>query len=221
MRKKVITTFVSILAIVFLIGAGLVYYLFSRSTTGYHKDGSKVFYKVYGISNSEVMGADAKSFKTMAIGDGQLGADKDRIYLMQSAFPSNLDKASFQLLPNNQNWKRFFTRDKSRIYYANSALDGVDPNSFVILEDGFSKDSSSAFYQETKLADVNAATFRSLGSYYATDGKLVFYSKTKIEGADAATFKVSADDDYAHDKNNSYSFEVPGKIVDGEFVPNK
>ncbi|GEM_PF-4281453 len=41
----------------FFIGAGMVYYFYSQSARGYHKDGSKVFYKVYGISNSEVIGA--------------------------------------------------------------------------------------------------------------------------------------------------------------------
>lgn len=176
---------------------------------------------MYGISRREVVGADARSFKTLEIGNGQLGEDKDRMYLMESAFPNDLDRASFQLLPSNQNWKRFFVRDKNHVYYANNAIEGADPKSFVVLEDGFAKDDKTAFYQETKLEGVEATAFKSLGSNYATDGKLVFYSKTKITGADAVTFKVSPDQNYAEDKNNSYNFEVPGKVVDGEFIPNK
>ncbi len=118
----------------------------------------------------------------MTIGDGQLGEDKDRVYLMQAAFPNGLDKASFQLLPDNQNWKRFFTRDKNHVYYATSALDGADPNSFVILDDGFSKDSKNAFYQGTKLDFVDATTFKSLGSYYATENIILRFPDKSSTG---------------------------------------
>lgn len=221
MRKKTIVTVLSVIAIIVLVVVGVVIYFFKNSATGYHKESGKVFYQVYGISRSEVIGADAKSFDVMSMGDGQLGADKNQIYLMQSAFPADLDRASFQLLPDNTNWKRFFSRDKNRVYYATLPLVGSQPDTFTILEDGFSKDQGAAYYQEKKLEDVNVTNFKSIGANYATDGNKVFYTQHAIKGADAATFSASPDENYARDKNNLYNFEVPGKIVDDEFIPNK
>lgn len=134
----------------------------------------------------------------------------------------NIDYSTFDVID-----KKYFrhVKDKNGIYYilnGNSIkLEGVDKNSFKIVDYAFLTDKNSVYYKGSKLDNISPAGFENVGnvydlSYYIKDKNGVYFldemgELSVVEKADSKTF-VLLNNLYSKDKSNVF---CDGKILMG------
>ena len=100
-------------------------------------------------------------------------------------------------------------KDKNNVYYQGTKIQGADPNTFDVLENGYFKDKNSVYFYGNKIKGVDPNTFEILEYDYFKDKNNVYYKREQIKGADPNTFETDKNNGEAKDKNHKYRF---GKV---------
>jgi DKNYY family len=91
--------------------------------------------------------------------DGYL-IDENAIYYIWNVSTENrrmiiegADPQTFEVIGDG------YSKDKSRMYWWDTAIENSDPDSFIILENGFEKDKENVYFREHILEDADPDTF--------------------------------------------------------------
>lgn len=191
----------------------------------------------FGWRNDTLPGADAATFEQVK---DWLGHDSERVYyedkLVSGADVSSLvairkplfrdkrdyyyqavpmhvsDVASFKVMA----WFEddFWAHDSRCAYYDTVRIDGVDLDSFKILEMSKAKDKHHVYYFGRVIPDADPATYEILGySAYSRDKSHIWCGDDLLEDVDYATFTVD-DVSTAHDKFGSFRWEKRDTIAE-------
>jgi len=95
-------------------------------------------------------------------------------------------------------------------------MDGVDSDTFNVLDSGYAIDEFNVYYLGDLLENADLETFESLGGDYAKDKNFVYFDGYLMEETDLPTFETilrlipEEDGDeyyyYGKDKNHVYNF---------------
>ncbi len=112
-----------------------------------------------------------------------------------------------------------FSRIKDSIKYFDKAIDDVDANSFIIIDEYYCKDKSQVFYHKTyreskdyfltkkhmivPLQNCDAESFKSLDYGYATDKSSAWFNGSPFVVSDVESLQV-LDLQFVKDKNHVY-----------------
>ena len=117
------------------------------------KDG-KVFYYTTGIGSSEVVGADAATFKKISGGDNSYGSDQNNIYFKGTRLP-NADLSTFAPLK-----QKYWSKDKNQVYYGAELVNGLDVAGLRFLSDNYATDGKAIYCSGKQLVGADVATFQ-------------------------------------------------------------
>ncbi|MDO8604267.1 MAG: DKNYY domain-containing protein [bacterium] len=109
-------------------------------------------------------------------------------------------------LDPKQNPTLTYARDRNSLYRFGEKVVDADPNTLIILGNGYMKDKNSVYFQGKKMEGSNAKTFKFLKYGYAHDKNFVYLMQQqgkKIENSNGETFKI-LDENYAKDSNAVY-----------------
>ncbi|ATB39964.1 hypothetical protein CYFUS_005412 [Cystobacter fuscus] len=123
--------------VVMAVAGGFLTSIFNNS---YEIKNGRVFYHAAGIGSSEVVGADAATFKEMRRGHHGYGEDKNGIYFHEKRI-HGADRDSFTIPTGNSYW----SKDKGTVFYGASALPGVDASKFRLLGPYYGTDGRSVY----------------------------------------------------------------------------
>ena len=121
----------------------------------------------------------------------------------------DVDIKTFEILENNK-----FAKDKLNVYYLGSKIEGVDSNSFEIINYEFAKDKNFLYnvpnygFKMIKINKSDSKTFKIIDSseyriYYAKDKNLVYLDDSPVYSMDVKTIEKIGDSHFK-DKNNIY-----------------
>ncbi|MEM7478674.1 MAG: protein kinase, partial [Planctomycetota bacterium] len=161
---------------------------------GYSTVGEFVCYKSKRIDR-----ADRKIFKRMAAGrDLKLATspdaesfevlneyytkDKNMVYLKEGSFGApwfvevpHADPATFEVVDFK------LGRDKTKVFWGGSPLEGLDPNTLIVVHRHFVwKDQKAVWYQSQPIEGADPRTFTHLGQAYYKDKDRVYWSNTHL-----------------------------------------
>jgi hypothetical protein len=128
-----------------------------------------------------------------------------------------------------------FAKDSRQAFYRNTAIEGSDGTSFVVLNEHYARDKARVYYCDTYrragaylmvrygsirvIAEADAGSFIFLQTGYAKDFSHVFYDGTCFDVSDAPTFEL-LDGEFSKDRRQVY-YRL--KAIDGadpsSFVP--
>ena len=166
-------------------------------------DSERVYYE-----DKLVSGADVSSLVAIR---KPLFRDK-RDYYYQAVPLHVSDVASFKVMA----WFEddFWAHDSRCAYYDTVRIDGVDLDSFKILEMSKAKDKHHVYYFGRVIPDADPATYEILGySAYSRDKSHIWCGDDLLEDVDYATFTVD-DVSTAHDKYGSFRWEKRDTIAE-------
>lgn len=153
--------------------------------TGWTYSMSDGRYLVYSYGNP-LPPVDKQSFTPL---NDFIAKDKNHIFEKQNIILNNADPLSFELFDDHD-----FARDKNHVYYISTrqpfAIEGIDPESFEILERGYVKDKNSVYH-------------------------VVQYERIdKMDQADVSTFEATQYDDASQSEaRDAKHYYYDGKIV--------
>ncbi len=96
-----------------------------------------------------------------------------------------------------------FAKDKDNIYRYGVALDEVDLDSFVLMDNNYYKDKNYVYLYNKKMENSDPDTFKVLSGGYFKDKNNVYFKETIIKNADPETF-IADGMWLGRDKNNNY-----------------
>lgn len=185
----------------------------------YFKDKKHIYYK-----NIKLNEADVDTFTAI---NEFFGKDKNSVYYKDKKL-SQVSTTGFEVVYWNKDDKIHFLKTKNDIFYIENnkieKIDGINAETFKILNGNFSRDKNNIFWKGKKLENININNFEILGNndflesdYIKSDNKI--FCKDKIlEGVEAKDFKVRYFDNSAEYKNSFYkNCETVKKIEKSEF----
>ncbi len=101
-----------------------------------------------------------------------------------------------------------YLKDKNDAYYLEEPMQ-ADPETFEFLGGEFAKDKNHAYFREDVVMDVDPNDFKHLKGYYATDGKTVYFMDVPLDGFHPDKFVTL--DDQKYDEYINYA-------TDGESI---
>lgn len=165
------------------------------------KDSTNVYYWGFNHESLNILeGADPATIESLVM---QYFKDTNHIYYSfwgDEYIQVDGDAATFEMI------SKAYARDKDYVYQAynyHAVVEGADPNSFQVLDNGYTKDDYSAFYGNTIINGSDAASFEYFKNSYSKDKDNVYYMIDVFEGADSTTFEYLAFD-YSKDANFVY-----------------
>lgn len=176
----------------------IVFVLLSTLVTGcrpkYVKKNGKVYHHdwnsngSYSKVESEVVGADPKSFKELKLpsfwATKQYAVDKNHAYWCHLSI-AEADVKTFSPIDE------YYSVDDKHIFRADSLFSTADPQTFRVLADEYALDSDSVYFQGKVLSGADSKTFITLGHYYAKDKNAVYTSDRILgEVSDPETFRL-------------------------------
>ncbi len=176
----------------------------------YMTDGEYVYYSGVRVADSPSPPSLRKKSSTSAGPSLIEGADVDtfEIFLFEKKTSMTKQDSSYT-----------FTRDKDYLYERGKRVEGVDPNTFVILRWLFIQDKDSVYYQGQRLEGSDPATFEFLDNEYSRDRNFVYFTDKgtveKLKGVDGSTFEIMSNT-YTKDKNAVYYKKEKLKGLDPE-----
>lgn len=140
-------------------------------------DGRYIVYS-YGVP---LPGVDKLTFSPL---NDFIAKDKHHVFEKHNLILNNVDAVTFELLEDHD-----FARDKNYIYYISTkqpfAVEGIDPDSFEILDRGYLKDKNNVYHvvqyeriEKMEQADVEtfeATQYDDVNKSEATDAKHYYY----------------------------------------------
>jgi len=146
--------------------------------------------------------------------------DFENYYLVEDrSTPDDLGRTSAAL----------YLKDNKHVYYYCRAIDGADPDTYVVLSPFYAKDKNNVYIHngwnevayKINVSGVDASSFEVLNINFAKD-KNHAYSfadgyAVLIEGADGSSFHLLSEgkyagESYAEDKNNVYYYDEHEKV---------
>ncbi len=95
--------------------------------------------------------------------------------------------------------------DKTHVYRMRRRIEGADPQTFTLSKDGYAYDKRAVFYRGYELWSSDGPSFKYLGKGYARDKTYVYHKSLKVDGADAASFRLTNVPEFdARDNNRKY-----------------
>lgn len=119
---------------------------------------------------------------------------------------TNIDKILGQYCPENHN-KRYignkhgpycYDTNNHMIYYIDTKINWLNPNTVELINDQFIKDSQWVYWRGILLDWINPKEFQDLGGGYLRDINSIYFNTKKVEWADLKSFSVLTDE-YAKD----------------------
>lgn len=152
------------LALLLVLSMGKFSYLFKLGIThtysdGYATDGKHVYF--LDGRYRRVEGADPTTFRLLVYRDGQ----------------------SRNYSPHLQ----MTGRDKDAVFVGTERLDRLNPDTTVLLENGYLTDGTLLYYRDVLAAGADPRHFRHIIGHYADDGKRLYYKGLIVAGADVAS----------------------------------
>lgn len=154
--------------------------------------------------------------KNGKIGSCYMCKDESIVYLMRNSTGSidsiqlkDANADHFELvydeMPGDECYNAYiWAKDKSNVWFKNHLLKGANPETFVVLENGYSKDNKYVYYLDKTLPDAKPEEFQTLGWFYAKTNSGIWYCGKPVSGIeDVPTFKVF-DSYFSKDKAGVY-----------------
>jgi hypothetical protein len=165
----------------------------------YTKDKNKVYFKWISPGRFWVVEIPDADPATFAVMDFSLAKDAKRVWRTDVPI-KGADAATAQVVNPGWVW-----RDHRNVYYQFTRLDGVDPETFRHLAQGFYRDAKHAYWCTTRLKGADVNTFRTFGNDapYAADAQHVWSADTRLANFDAGSFRLLHNHVFA-DKNGAY-----------------
>lgn len=180
-------------------------------------------YKVYSLLYPKKIleEADPETFKFI---NYTYAKDKTNVYnFLYSRIVKKADPETFK------NINVLYSKDRYRVFYDDVEIEGADPESFEIMEDGiiespwnveaeisevmkdkYSRDKNKVYLRGKPLEGVDSGACEIIHPYYVRDAKSVYFTHSLsfsgngiIQDADSESFKVLGEK-YGKDKNNVY-----------------
>jgi len=91
-----------------------------------------------------------------------------------------------------------YSLDENIVYYISNIptkdqrkkIEGADPDTFEVMEDGYSKDKNSVYWIDKPIENSDPNTFIILGNGFEKDKDRVFFRDIVLEDADPNTFEI-------------------------------
>ena len=164
-------------------------YTYAEINKCYSKDKVQVYYRPYcgqDCSYNLLDGADASSFEVIGY---PYSKDKNYVYYLNK---STLIDRDTMVIYDTVGDKRY-VKDKSNVYYKGKILDGVDLETFEVIEDHYfslSKDKDNVYLNGSILDDADPETIEIMKfPDYIKDKDHVWLNGKLVEGVDPETFK--------------------------------
>ncbi|NUJ97363.1 hypothetical protein HGA92_01080 [Candidatus Gracilibacteria bacterium] len=112
-----------------------------------------------------------------------------------------------------------FTKDKNNVYYSNSKIEGADPETFEFIEKDFSRSYGKIFFRASEIV-VNNDTFQVLNKDYSKDKYFIYYHWRRMEGVSPQDFSI---DNYENlnfycNKDTNYVYYRGEKIMGADLA---
>ncbi|MCX6799851.1 MAG: DKNYY domain-containing protein, partial [Candidatus Falkowbacteria bacterium] len=108
--------------------------------------------KVY-CGSYELAGADAASFQSMS----QFYAkDSQKVYSADCVILDGLNASSAALIKEME--KQAYIKDAQSVFFLSKKIEGADPSSFTVLNNGYAKDAHAFYFNETVTTKENFDT---------------------------------------------------------------
>ena len=132
--------------------------LFSRMMPGYEVSNGKVFFRSFNnmnwkVERREVEKADPKTLRKVGRSGGLYGKD-DRNVFFEGIWIKDADLETFRVL----DWRNEFSRDKNWVYWKSIRLSD-DPEHFEILAGGYSRDRENVYYASSAIEGADPNSF--------------------------------------------------------------
>lgn len=159
---------------------------FAALSNGYTKDKNMVYYKWISPGRfwvCELPEADPETFESVAF---NLAKDKTQVWWYGNVL-RDLDPKTLTVLEPGFVWK-----DKHAVWYQHKKILEADPNTFAHIGQGFYKDKDRVYWSSTPLDGADPRTFRVFDNEVAfgADKNAVWRATKRMPGMDAATFGV-------------------------------
>ena len=158
--KKMLLLMAGFVLVSFVIVVVSTFWLISRVSSGYEVADGRVYYRSFNnltwkVERKEVTEADADSLKTIRRSGGLYAADKQNVFF-EGISISKADPSTFEVLDWRGNYSRdaehgyrasipfsddpknlelltrSYARDGQHVYFGSKAIEGADPESFVV-----------------------------------------------------------------------------------------
>lgn len=129
--------------------------------------------------------------------------------LIEGADPKTFEIISTDYLDDSldpkQNPTLTYARDKNFLYRVGEKVVDADPDTLIILGNGYIKDKNSVYSRGKKIEGSDSKTFEFLKYGYARDKNFVYlvWQNKKIENSDGKSFEI-LNEDYARDSDAVY-----------------
>lgn len=105
-----------------------------------------------------------------------------------------------------------YKKKDGKMYYNDTEMEGMDVETFKMMNKGYSKDKNAVYKYQNKVDFVSdVESFEVIDDIYTKDENYVYSSENQIETSDSKSFEV-LDYYYAKDRNNVY---FRGEIIEG------
>jgi hypothetical protein len=147
----------------------------------YHKDKENVYLK--GV---KIEGADPKTFLVI---DHEYSKDKKYVYYNGENIGERDYKTFIRL-----SW-RDYTKDKNHIYFENMKINGIDKESFEVIDAPYSKDKNYIYYRTERVDNADIDSFEIIedskfyDNDYYKDKNYVFFRGKSLAGVNPSEFK--------------------------------
>jgi|JI10StandDraft_1071094.scaffolds.fasta_scaffold25972_7 hypothetical protein len=191
---------------------------FEALGNGFAKDNKNAFYdgQIFSVK-------DIKSFKTFQEEiNSPIALDKFKVYFKNIIVP-NADPNSIQLTNHSD-----YIKDKNSVWYIIDTysekykirikkLKNANPESFLVLENGYSKDKKNVYYEGILLEGSIASEFKFIeggNAYYAKDKQFAYYQSKRIENANPNHFII------LNEENGNYAKDEERVFFKGKEIVN-
>lgn len=179
------------LALLLVVSMGKFSYLFKLGIThtysdGYATDGKHVYF--LDGRYRRVEGADPTTFRLLVYRDGR--SRNYSPYLQSTG------------------------RDKDAVFVGTERLDRLNPDTTVLLEDGYLTDGTLLYYRDVLAAGADPRHFRHIVGHYADDGKRLYHKGLIVADADVTSLAFVTDK--AHPSPDGIAAESKGPYRDSD-----
>ncbi len=108
-----------------------------------------------------------------------------------------------------------WAKDKLNVWYKDRLIQGADPASFKLTENGYATDKNYAYYFDKLLVNIELNSFKVLTYFFAKDKNIVVYQGNEVFGIeDIHNFDIidgyfSADGKYIYFNNDTLLLKIP------------
>lgn len=164
------------------------------------------------FGSEKIEGSHGPSFSTFKNAPGY-AKDKNQVYFYKKILPQ-ANPETFNPMSTGYSIVKA-GKDHQHVYHDAEIVDGVDAQSFELIDGAYSKDKNQVYYHFKPVENADPDTFSKLeGTHYYQDKSRVFYQQTMLPDSDPQSLRAlnrnNSFTGYARDDKQVYFYE---KIV--------